>query len=67
MTTTKNDPRQLVIEKRANTWLIFLDDKSSKSSKRAGGMLLRQTPCGTSEEEARKIAETIKKTLQIAY
>ena len=55
----KIDTRQLIIEPRGDTWLIFVDKKGSVPSltKRE---LLRQTPCGATEEEAKKIAEIIR-------
>ena len=59
MTTKKEDIQQLIIEKRGTTFLIFAERKGRTPSltKRE---LIRQTPCKTSLEEAKRIAEIIR-------
>jgi len=49
----KKDNRRLIIEQRGNTWLILIKNGSEER-------LIHQTPCGASEDEAKKTAECLK-------
>ena len=49
----KKDNRRLIIEQRGNTWLILIKNGHEER-------LIHQTPCGASEDEAKKTAECLK-------
>lgn len=65
MALTKIDNnRQLVIEPRGDTWLVFIE-KKGRTPSLTKRQLIRQTPCGATEAEVLKIAEILKIELDI--